>query len=278
MLGHRLVGSDATTDDVAVAVVTNDWLSDTSTWDGLLPLLAASRVRLCLADLRGYGLSRDREGACTIEEAAADVLELAAGLGWERFAVVGHSMSSLVALHVAQIAPARVTRAVVVGPPPPTGLGYDDATLAAVRALALGDDEARLRFLRAIWGDRLPEGWTRFKLAAWRRTSRPEAVAEYTALFGRRGLPEPARAIQCPLLAVTGEHDAEPMRRDAAARALRALASALEVVEIPACGHYPMQETPPWFLRIVERFLSDRDGRDDATSEAQREAPGAGGV
>lgn len=255
MLGHRLVGAPASS-AARVAIVTNDWLSDTSTWDGLLPLLAASPIRLCLADLRGYGLSRDQEGTFTIEEAAADVLELASGLGWERFALVGHSMSSLIALHVAQTAPSRVTRAVVVGPPPPTGLGYDDATFAAVRALAHGDDEARLRFLRVIWGDRLSEGWARFKLAEWRRTSRPEAVAEYAALFGRRGLPEPTRALQCPLLAVTGEHDSEPMRRDAAARGLAPLASALEVVEVPACGHYPMQETPPWFLRILERFLA----------------------
>jgi pimeloyl-ACP methyl ester carboxylesterase len=274
MLGHRLVGSPAAS-AAHVAIVTNDWLSDTSTWDGLLPLLAASPVRLCLADLRGYGLSRDREGACTIEEAAGDVLELAAALGWERFAVVGHSMSSLIALHVAQIAPERVTRAVVIGPPPPAGLGYDDATFAAVRALALGDDEARLRFLRVIWSDRLSEGWTRFKLAEWRRTSRAEAVAEYAALFGRRGLPEPTRTIQCPLLAVTGEHDSEPMRRDAAARGLAPIASTLGVAEIPACGHYPMQETPPWFLRVVERFLCDDLGRAHAL---QREAPGAGGV
>ncbi len=254
MLGHRLVGSAAP--DARVAIVTNDWLSDTSTWDGLLPLVAVSPVRFCLADLRGYGLSRDQEGSYRVEEAAGDVLELARGLGWERFAVVGHSMSSLIALHAAQLAPDQVTRAVVVGPPPPTGLGYDDATFAAVRALAVGDDEARLRFLRVIWGDRLSEGWTRFKLSEWRRTSRPEAVAGYTELFGRRGLPEPTRAIACPLLAVTGEHDSEPMRREAATRGLSPLAKALEVVEIPACGHYPMQETPPWFLRVIERFLA----------------------
>jgi len=38
-------------------------------------------------------------GAFTVVEAAADVLTLAEALRWDRFAVVGHSMSALVALH-----------------------------------------------------------------------------------------------------------------------------------------------------------------------------------
>ena len=54
-----------------------------------------------VVDLRGYGRSRGRTGAFTLEEAAADVLALGDALGLTRFAVVGHSMSPLVALHLA---------------------------------------------------------------------------------------------------------------------------------------------------------------------------------
>ena len=28
-----------------------------------------------------------------------------------------------------------------------------------------------------------------------------------------------------------------------------------ELVAIPNCGHYPMQECPPFFATLVERFL-----------------------
>lgn len=251
MLGHRLVGAGP-----ARALVLHDWLSDTTTWDAALPLLEASPVAWCLADLRGYGRSLDLPGDFTLEEAAADALALADALGWGRFAVVGHSMSSLVAVHLAQAAPARVDRVVALCPPPPRGIGYDAATLAAVRAVALGDDEARARFVRFILGDRLSAGFARMKVARWRATARPEAVAAYAAMFGVRGLPDPAAAVACPLLAVTGACDAEVMRREAVAEAFGALAPSLTVAELAGCGHYPMQEAPPLLVTLVERFVA----------------------
>ena len=95
-LGHDLVGTGPTP-----VIVTNDWLCDTSTWDGARPYLDRARFTYAFADLRGYGRSRDRSGAFTLVEAAADVLDLATALGWPRFAIVGHSMSTLVAVHLA---------------------------------------------------------------------------------------------------------------------------------------------------------------------------------
>lgn len=53
-------------------------------------------TRRALFVWRGLG------GAFTLEESAADVLALADALGWGRFAIVGHSMSALVSLHLAQ--------------------------------------------------------------------------------------------------------------------------------------------------------------------------------
>lgn len=96
-IGHELVGSGSVR-----VVIMNDWLCDTSTWDGARMFLDCGRFTFAFADLRGYGRSRGRAGRFTIEEAAVDVLELAAALGWPRCAVVGHSMSALVALHLAQ--------------------------------------------------------------------------------------------------------------------------------------------------------------------------------
>jgi len=115
-------------------VIMNDWLCDTSTWDGARALLDVARFTYAFVDLRGYGRSRGRCGAFTIEEAASDVLALADTLRWDRFAIVGHSMSALIALHLAQQHAARIARVVVLTPPPPTGFGADEATLAASRA------------------------------------------------------------------------------------------------------------------------------------------------
>ena len=252
MLGHRRFGEGASR-----ALVFNDWLSDTSSWDGALPLLEASSVSWCLTDLRGYGRSLDRSGTFTVEEAAADALALADSLGWDRFSVVGHSMSSLVAVHIAQTVPERVGRVVLLCPPPPRGFGYDASTLAAVEAVARGDDSQRERFVRFVLGDRLARGFAKLKAAQWRATAHPDAVAAYVKMFGVRGLPDATIEVRCPVLAVTGGRDAEAMRRDAVTRGFGALASKLEAVELAKCGHYPMQEAAPWLIGVIERFLTD---------------------
>ena len=251
MIGHDKVGSGA-----RGIIVLNDWMCDTSTWDGARPYLDGERYTWTFADLRGYGRSRDLGGAFTVAEAAADVVSLADALGLRHFAIVGHSMSSLVALHLAQNHPERIRRAVVLTPPPPTGFGVDAATLEALQGTAGGDDARRIRTLKMMWGDRLSEQWIQFKAARWRACSEPEAVAAYAVMFARDGLPDPTAKIAAPVLAVTGEQDAEIMRREAVTRLLAPLCDQLVVTPLADCGHYPMQEAPPLLVAIVERFLA----------------------
>jgi pimeloyl-ACP methyl ester carboxylesterase len=251
MMGNDKVGRGA-----RAVVVLNDWIGDTSTWDGARAYLDGERYTWAFADLRGYGRSRARAGEHTVEEAAADVIELADDHGWPRFAIVGHSMSSLVALHLAQRSPERIDRAIAITPPPPTGFGADDALLESMRAVGRGDDELRMTALRRMLGERAAEGFIRFKVARWRACADPEAVAEYVPMFARRGLPDPTKAIARPVLAVTGEHDAPPMRSESVTKLLGPLCADLTVVPFADCGHYPMQEAPPLLVATIERFLA----------------------
>jgi pimeloyl-ACP methyl ester carboxylesterase len=251
MIGHETVGAGE-----GKVVVLNDWMCDTSTWDGARAYLDESRFTWAFADLRGYGRSKELGGRFNVDEAAADVVALADALGFHRFSVVGHSMSTLVALHLGQQLPARVERVVVLTPPPPAGFGTDDATLEAMRAVARGDDARRMGMMKMMWGDRLSEGWIRFKAERWRATSNPEAVAAYIAMFGRDGLPDPTKSVNVPVLAVTGERDAELMRRDAVTKLLAPLCPELTVTALVDSGHYPMQEAPPLLVTILERFLA----------------------
>src|SRR5579859_3202677 len=238
-------------------VVLNDWLCDTSTWDGARQYLDETRCTWAFADLRGYGKSRGQRGSFTVEEISGDVVELAAALGWRRFAIVGHSMSTLAAAHLAQHHAMLIARVVLIAPPPPRGFGYDDSTMDAVRALALDEDEQRLRGLRRMLGDRLSDGWIRYKAERWRATSDVQAVAEYVALFGRRGLPDPERRIEAPVLAIAGEEDAPPMRSAALQPLLAPLCKSLTLTPFADSGHYPMQEMPPRLAATVERFVGE---------------------
>jgi 3-oxoadipate enol-lactonase len=250
ILGHEVVGSGPRR-----VVIMNDWISDTSSWDAARVYLDAARFTFAFVDLRGYGRSRGREGRFTVAEAAADVLALTDTLGWSRFAVVGHSMTTLVALHLAQHQADRVERLVLLAPPPPAGFGVDDAALDAMRAIALADDAKRTALAGPQIGGHLSPAWTAYKVSRWRATADPAAVAGYIAMFARDGLPTPAAPVTVPVLAITGERDGPPMRSEAVTRALTPLCQQLTVTPLADSGHYPMQEMPPLTAALVERFL-----------------------
>jgi pimeloyl-ACP methyl ester carboxylesterase len=93
----------------------------------------ASGFRVFAPDLPGFGLSEPIPPANGLGTQAADVLlEWAARLGLDRFDVVGTSFGGLVALRLAQRAPARVRRMVLLDS---VGLATD--VPAPVRAASL---------------------------------------------------------------------------------------------------------------------------------------------
>ncbi len=250
IIGHDRVGTGS-----HGVLVMNDWLCDCSTWDDARKYLDTSTFSWAFTDLRGYGRSVAIGGEHTVREAADDVLGLADDLGWKTFSVIGHSMSSLIALHLAQQS-GRVDSAIVMCPPPPSGFGVNDEILASMRELSLGDDQARRANLEMRWGNRLGEGWITHKLERWRATSDAAAVADYSVMFGRDGMPDSASLITVPVLAVTGEQDWEMMRSSVVAGFLSPLCEHLEVVPLADAGHYPMQEMPPLLVATIERFLN----------------------
>jgi pimeloyl-ACP methyl ester carboxylesterase len=64
--------------------------------------------------------------------------------------------------------------------------------------------------------------------------------------------------VRQPVLAVTGEQDMPPVRKDSITPLLSAVCSQLTVAPIADASHYPMQETPPLFATILDRFLLPR--------------------
>ena len=254
-LGHIVVGSGPLR-----VIALNDWICDTTTWDFVRPLFDAERFSWALVDLRGYGRSRAIEGDYTLAEASGDVLRTADTLGWDHFSLIGHSMSSLVVLHVGQTAAERIDKIVVIAPPPPAGLGADEATALYLKGVALGNPAQRSAGLDAMWGDRLSERWRAYKAERWERAANAKAAAGYVDMFARHGLPDPQLQVLAPVLALTGEQDAEIMRSDAVLRALSPLCPDFSIQPIQEVGHYPMQEAPPLTYTLVERFLASAEG------------------
>jgi pimeloyl-ACP methyl ester carboxylesterase len=239
-------------------------MGDHRNYDPMTAYLDSERFRYALADLRGYGLSRELSGEYSLQEAVADVLALAASLAWTRFHLVGHSMSSLVAQQTAAIAPGQVATLVLLTPIVPSGMGLPAEVIDFLGQVG-GDEAKRREALTQQWGDRLSSQWLDFKLQRWTESARPEAAHGYVRMFAAGAVTGRSRA-NLPVLAIIGEHDNQPFQETTVRAGMSAAYSNFELAVCANAGHYPMQETPVALATIIDRFLS----RNPMTSPTQR--------
>jgi pimeloyl-ACP methyl ester carboxylesterase len=78
-------------------------------------VLAADGWHVVAPDLRGHGSSPAPESGYGFDDMAGDVLAVADAMGWDRFALLGHSMGGMIAQQVAIVAPDRVDALVLMG-------------------------------------------------------------------------------------------------------------------------------------------------------------------
>ena len=101
------------------------WLDNAATFDLIGPRL--SNVHLVALDLPGHGLSGHLPaGGYSLWQQAATVLQVADDLGWERFALLGHSMGGIISCILSGTLPERIIGAAMIdGLLPITGQAQD---------------------------------------------------------------------------------------------------------------------------------------------------------
>lgn len=137
--------------------------------DYLDPLIEGGHYRLVLVDERGQGRSaRDSDPSTwTMERMVADITDLAATLGMDRYVVLGHSFGSFLALQHAVDFPAAAAATVVSGGVPSARwLERVESELATFEPVELRDQvasswarEASVNSdaeAAALWVDQLP--------------------------------------------------------------------------------------------------------------------------
>jgi 3-oxoadipate enol-lactonase len=242
------------------AVVCLHGLGGTSnTWSPLLPALQGWRV--LRPDLPGSGRSDAGGDALTIERLAEAVVELCARLGISRAHVLGHSMGTIVAQHLAVAQPRLVRSLALFGPliaPPDTARanlraraekarsegvrGMHEIAEALLQASVSADTRQRLPLAAALVRESLmrqdPQGYAR----------NCEALAAAT--------PAAVERIEAPVLLVTGDEDAvaPPQAvRNLAERLGRA--ASVRTVILNRCGHWTPVERHEDCARELRQFL-----------------------
>jgi proline iminopeptidase len=235
-----------------------------------------SRYRLVLVDGRAQGRS-DRDSdphSWTLSQHASDVSAVAAALGVERYAVLGHSYGAFVALqHAAEAPGAAVATVVSSGVPADRFLEAVEANLAAFepeelreQVTASWEREATVQTedeARSILADQLP-----FHFA----DANDPRIAEFAAQTEHmRYAPDVLRNasleggglsidvedalphVPQPLLACTGRHDRTCVPEASARIAELAPKGELHVFE--KSGHMTFVEQNEEYLQVVGDFL-----------------------
>ncbi|MGI8531575.1 MAG: alpha/beta fold hydrolase [Geodermatophilaceae bacterium] len=251
-------GSELIVGDGPVKVLAlHGWFGSATGWGQLPGLIDTERFSYAFLDNRGYGARRDEAGEYSLSELSADARALTDRLGWDRYALLGHSMGGAVALRVWADAPAAVTALVGVSPVPASGVPFDEQTWALFDGAAR-EDANRYAIIDFTTGNRNSATWLNQMVAFSVAESTREAFGAYLASWAHASfvgeLPEPS----IPVTVIVGEHDpalgADTMRATWLAQLPGA---ALEV--LANAGHYAMFETPVALATRIEQALSTAD-------------------
>lgn len=261
-------------------IAVHGWFADRRAFSPVCDVLDRVTFSYAVPDLRGYGEARGTPGAWTTSEAAGDILALADALGWERFSLVGHSMGGAVIQRVLLAAPLRVRRMVGIAPVPASGVPLEGERWELF-AGAAQRPAARRAIIDLSTGGRRPDAWLDLMVERSLECSDPAAFRAWLDSWALEDFHEDVRGSQVPVRLVVGEGDPTLSAEVVRTTWLKWYAAA-ELVELPAAGHYPMDETPLETVRAVEDFLrADGDGGtadgDDRTS-LDGTAVGTGGT
>jgi pimeloyl-ACP methyl ester carboxylesterase len=229
-------------------------------WDGQL-VLSETGWRVIAPHLRGMGGEHRDPPATSIDDYAADVIDLLDGLHVEDAVIGGLSMGGYVTFALFRLAP-RYFRGMVLADTRP-------------QADTPADRESRQRMLSLVRDRGMPEVADEVLpnlLAHETIRARPDCVSlvrdlievnsvsavdcALRAIMTRQDSTPVLTSIHCPTLIVVGEHDAitpPSVGRDM----LRAVGGS-ELAVVPKAGHLSNLEQPEAFNAALSRFLAHR--------------------
>jgi pimeloyl-ACP methyl ester carboxylesterase len=234
-------------------IALHGWFGSARGWGPLPDYLDKSTFSYVFPDLRGYGARQDVPGDFTMQEAAADALALADEFGWDRFSLVGHSMSGQAIQHVLLAAPDRVRRLVAVNPVPATGVPLDDDGWALFSGAA-GARQNRAAIINMSTGGRRSPAFIDDIVQHSMDNSSQQAFGSYLESWARHDFSGRVRGNPALVKVIVGEHDPAPSA-EVMKQTWLALYPNAELHVLPNAGHYPMMETPAALATVMEEFL-----------------------
>ena len=250
LIAHKQIGSGK-----EKVLVLHNWMGDSTSYDPMLPYLDTDAYTYVFVDLRGYGRSKEIQGAYSVEEASTDAMKLIDSLSWNKFHLVGHSMSGMIVQKIAVDNPSRVKSVVAITPVPACGSPGPKEMMDFLKSVALNDDEAAIQCVNTLTSNRYTRAFAKKMVADLRQWSTSAARLGYLNMFSYTDFSESAKGLSTPILVLHGEYDFEGSEAFMRNTFLQWYPNA----QLECCktsGHYPMIETPVALVAAIEKFLA----------------------
>lgn len=256
LLGHSTFGQGP-----EKVLVFHDWMGDSNNYSPVLPFLDPYSFTYVFADLRGYGQSLHLNGNYNAEEGARDAFELADHLGWDRFHLIGHSMSGMIVQRMAlddwHSGNRKLKSLIGITPVSANGYPADDDTKAFLWSIIQKREESEIGF-SLLTGQRLLASWSRMKTVRHLETSSKEAMEGYYTMWLEYDFSEELKSakVEIPILVIGGRQDLPGFQEPHLQSTFGTWYPNIEFCFITDAGHYPMQETPVYLATQLQKFIS----------------------
>ena len=235
-------------------IALHGWFGSAQGWGDLPGLIDQDAYSYAFLDYRGYGARRDVDGRHTIEEIAEDTVTLADELGWERFALLGHSMGGSAVLRVFANVPDRVSAVIGISPVPASGVPFDEQSWQLFDGAAQNDGN-RYAIIDFTTGNRQSPTWIKQMVAHSVAVSSRDAFGAYLPSWAKTDFSAELPAPSVPVKAIVGENDPALGPDTMRETWLRQLPGCELDVQTNA-GHYAMYEAPVGLITSIEKTLS----------------------
>lgn len=249
-IAHKQIGSGK-----EKVLVMHNWMGDSTSYDSMLPYLNTDEYTYVFVDLRGYGRSKEMRGTYSVEEASNDAIKLIDSLTWNKFHLIGHSMSGMIVQKIAVNNPSRVKSVIAITPVPACGSPGPKEMMDFLESVALNNDEAAMQCINTLTCNRYTKAFAKNMVTDLRQCSISEARLGYLNMFSHTDFSESVKGLRTPILVLFGEYDFEGSEAFMRNTFLKWYPNA----QLECCktaGHYPMIETPVALVATIEKFLS----------------------
>jgi pimeloyl-ACP methyl ester carboxylesterase len=229
------------------------WFADERAFQPITRAISPHEFTIVTVAYRGYGASRHLTGDYTVEEIAADCLELADNLGWRRFSLIGHSMGGCAAQRILADAADRVEKLVGITSVPASGFPFSEERhhWFLERAADLGKAKELVQY---SVGTRISPSFVDLIYRNLLEITTADAFAGYFRSWSRADFHKEIVGKALPVLVLTAEFE-HAMTPELLTETYLTYYPNARMEVLPSAGHYSIDEIPLLLGTMIEAFL-----------------------